>query len=528
MAERMGGCISCSPGSREFALHRTAPLLNTATNTWMGSSYVIKGASAGIALSLLVVLYALYNIFLHPLRQYPGPLLWRAFRIPWVISIHKGNVHRRMKEFHDKYGPVVRIAPNELSYTDGRAWKDIYLNRADLPVFPRNPASVKKTDSPSDPQNIMGPDEDAHARLRRAFAHSFSDKSLRDQAPTVEGYVDAFIKQINPGAKKTSRIELVTWLNYVSFDISGDLSFGESFDCIKNAQAHPWVEISKDFGKGLALVASINQYPPLDKYLGYILPKNIVQRRLDHRAMSAAKARKRLEMDTDRPDFVTPTKKYNDQKDALSLAEWELNMSTLVFAGSETTWSALSGIMRELLQNRGVLHRLTREIRSAFGEEDEITIASAGKLAYLNAVIGEGLRLAPPVVIGLPRVVPEMGATVCGQWVPGGTYVAVHQFAANRQASNFHLPNSFIPERFLEKDDRDDMSILQPFNIGRHSCIGMKLAYAEMRLILARLLYAFDVVLDDPTDVWDWGEQDTFMFWDKRPLWVKVERAGGV
>jgi len=43
-----------------------------------------------------------------------------------------------------------------------------------------------------------------------------------------------------------------------------------------------------------------------------------------------------------------------------------------------------------------------------------------GKLPYLSAVIEEGLRMAPPVPSGLPRVVPADGGMVCGEWLPGG------------------------------------------------------------------------------------------------------------
>lgn len=95
-------------------------------------------------------------------------------------------------------------------------------------------------------------------------------------------------------------------------------------------------------------------------------------------------------------------------------------MTIIIFAGAETTGSALCGITRHLLQNRGVLHRATEEIRSAFATESEIKIASTGNLPYLNAVINEGLRIAPPSAIGVPRIVPKGGDTICGQWVPEG------------------------------------------------------------------------------------------------------------
>lgn len=270
----------------------------------------------------------------------------------------------------------------------------------------------------------MGRNEEAHARMRRAFANSFSEKSLSDQSPVIEGYVEAFMNQLKSSGTsrqwKEKTVDLVQWLNYLTFDISGDLSFGESFDCIKNGKAHYWVEIAQDFGKGLALISSINQYPPFHRLLGYVIPKKLIHRQMDHQRMSAEKTRKRLALDTDRPDFVTPTKKYNDQKNAISTKEWEVNMSIIVFAGSETTASALAGIMRELVQNRGVLHRLVQEIRETFEAEKDIKIAATGSLPYLNAVINEGLRLCPPVVIGVPRAVPKGGDMICGQWVPEG------------------------------------------------------------------------------------------------------------
>ncbi|CAO2650010.1 Nn.00g013020.m01.CDS01 [Neocucurbitaria sp. VM-36] len=483
-----------------------------------------------IAVFILLCLYPLYNVFVHPLRRYPGPLLWCSFRFPYVISTQRGELHKRLKDFHTRYGPIVRVAPNELSYADAAAWKDIYANRPGHLPFQRNRTWFRKM-RPDEPNSIIGFDEDDHARYRRAFANSFSEKSLRDQAPVVESHVDLFITQLKAPISSRQWVEKTVdfekWFNFLTFDISGDLSLGESFDCVKNGKAHFWVEIAQDFGKGLALIASVNQYPPIHKLLRYVIPKNILRRSLDHREMSFARARKRVALEIDRPDWVTPTKKYNSQKGEFTEKEWSINLLVIAFAASETTASALTAIVRELLQNKGILHRLTQEIRGAFDQESDITIASTGNLMYLNAVINEGLRLCPPVVIGIPRVVPAGGDTICRQWVPEGTYVGYNQYPANRQSYNFHHPNTFIPERFISPDpNADNMSSFQPFSIGRHTCIGMKVAYNEMRLTLARLLWSFDMSLKDEKDRWDWGEQKTYILWDKKPLEVVLRHAG--
>lgn len=98
--------------------------------------------------------------------------------------------------------------------------------------------------------------------------------------------------------------------------------------------------------------------------------------------------------------------------------------------------------------------------------------------------------------------------------------MTVNQHPTNRSKHNFGDPDIFMPERFLSSRNEVDLSAFQPFQLGRHSCIGQSLAYAEMRLVLARLIYAFDFELADPKDVWDWGRQKTFIFWEKEPLKV--------
>ena len=338
-----------------------------------------------------------------------------------------------MHEFHLRYGSIVRLAPNELSFTDARAWKDIYGNRAGHLPFERNQTWFKKQ-TPDEPNSIMGFHEEDHARFRKIFVHAFSEKSLKDQTPTIEAYVNLLADQLRTRiaqAKGSATVDLVKWLNYTTFDISGDLSFGESFGCVKEGKPHPWVEISYDFGKGLALISSINLYPPFDKLLRYIIPKKIIQRSLDHRAMSSQKVQQRLSLDTDRPDFITAITTQNDEKNKIiSVPEMEINMTILIFAGSETTASGLSGILRMLLQNKKPMATLVEEVRSTFQHDSDITIASVGRLEYMNAVINEGLRVCPPVTVGVPRLVPPGGDTVCEEWIAGGVsnpaLVALH------------------------------------------------------------------------------------------------------
>lgn len=81
-------------------------------------------------LVLWPIFHVLHNVFLHPLRNFPGPKLWAATRFPWCWYQYNGTLNQRLLELHTKYGHTVRIAPNELSFTTAEAWKAVYGHRS--------------------------------------------------------------------------------------------------------------------------------------------------------------------------------------------------------------------------------------------------------------------------------------------------------------------------------------------------------------------------------------------------------------
>ncbi|KAI4086368.1 MAG: hypothetical protein LQ344_007593 [Seirophora lacunosa] len=487
-----------------------------------------------------ILIEAVRRIYFHPLSRFPGPKLWAVSRIPYARTLQKGHLTQRTKALHDRYGDVVRIAPNELSFISAPAWQDIYGHHQGRLNFPKNPLWMAP--GPDGIHSILSANDADHARYRRLLSHAFSDKALRQQEHMLLSYIDLLMTrlgdQITASGKDFARLDLVRWLNFTTFDIIGDLSLGESFHCLEESRLHEWVSILFTQFKLASIVVSLRFFPGVESALKSLLPKSLSKTREQHAKFADEKINRRLASeDPQRNDFMTYMLRYNDEK-GMSVPEIRTTLRTLVVAGSETTATALSGIMSNLLDpdNVDIYRQLQDEIRTAFAHESDIVAGSVDKLPLLNAVIEEGLRVCPPVALGMPRVVPRGGSEVAGHWLPEGTFVSASGYTSNRSPSNFpSKPSTFDPTRWLPSSSSSNNNAtatthpaFNPFSLGPRNCLGRNLAYLEMRLILARLLWTFDVVASRVEgDGWRWEEQKTWILWEKRPLEVEIRRRGG-
>lgn len=118
----------------------------------------------------------------------------------------------------------------------------------------------------------------------------------------------------------------------------------------------------------------------------------------------------------------------NQDTDKISLDEIASLCIMNIGAGSDTTSIAFTAILFYLTKYPTTLQCLTEEIKDAQERgviSNPITFAEAQKLPYLQAVIKEALRMHPATGLCLGRVVPEQGATLAGQFFPGGVRVLI-------------------------------------------------------------------------------------------------------
>ncbi|ORY62226.1 cytochrome P450 ClCP1 [Pseudomassariella vexata] len=464
----------------------------------------------------------IYNVWLHPLRNFPGPLMMRATRWPYHYKLIKGTLPLEVLDLHNRYGEVVRIAPNELAFANASAWNDIQGHRtkggqAEMEKDMKFYRAVDDMES-----DIVNADRAEHSLLRRSLAHGFSDKSLRDQEPLITSYIDLLLQRLRENCDAGKKaLNMAAWYNFATFDIIGDLAFGESFGCLENSAYHPWVGIIFKMARAGTILQVLNHFPRTKRYLLKLVPKSMAEQQEKHDALTRAKLERRM-ASGERPDFVETMLKKKETL-GLTIAKLQANSSILIIGGSETTATLLSGVTYFLAMNQDALKKVTEEVRAAFKSEDEINFTTVNDLNYMLGCLNEALRMYPPVPSGLPRVVPQGGAHICGYYVPQGVTVGIYQWALYHNSKFFKDPFEFHPERFLgdAKYDSDEKNAFQPFHVGPRNCIGRNLAYVEMRTIMARILFNFDLEIAE--DSKGWIDQKIFNLWAKGALNVYLK-----
>ncbi|RSL91780.1 hypothetical protein BHE90_011521 [Fusarium euwallaceae] len=475
----------------------------------LGGTLHVIGLAFGLAI-LYLLGSIFYNLFLHPLRKFPGPFWMRATRAAYCYKLVFGTLPFEILDLHNYYGDVVRIAPDELAFSDREAWKEIMGHRIKdnkRPTFEKYERFYRPNGGPTDIANSSGTE---HQVLRRLLSNGFSDRSLREQEPIVKRYVDLLLQRLHENSDRP--VDIMSWYNYTTFDVIGDLAFGEPFGCLDNSDYHPWVRIIFEMARFGTVNQTAGYFPLLRNVLTRILStKTVRSRGVSHRALTREKLLRRMELGKNggRPDLIDNLLKKQEE---LGITEAQLlkNCGALIVGGSETTATLLSGVTYLLLKTPEALRKLTAEVRSSFKTEEEINFTSVNKLSYMLACLEEAFRMYPPIAGGLPRQIPKGGSEVSGRFIPEYTVVAIHQWAMYHNTKHFKDPFTYHPERFLgdPKFESDHKDVLQPFHVGPRNCLGRNLAYVEMRVILARIIWNFDLSLAEQSQ--DWLERQKF------------------
>lgn len=398
----------------------------------------------------------------------PGPKLYAISPLPISFSRAQGRLPYTFAKLHEKYGPIVRVGPHEVSCAGPTDFKEVYgprYGKGGPLTRDTRTATLKDTFGTV---ALFQADVKEHARIRRQLNPAFSEKASREQEPLVMGYINSMIQKLRDATARGEPVDIEKHTMWATFDIQGDLVFGEDvFKCTEKQQYHPWIKISMNFFTGQVYVHALNDISPwvLWFWQKFLTSKSFADASNYHLKTTLDLVDKRMAAGkTDHPDYMSFITSESKEGEMLTKEQMYVNAQMLVMAGSETVATASATTLFLLLTHPESIARVKQEIRSSFNSEKDITAASVTQLPYLVAAIDESMRVWPPVATAFnPRQVSSGGCTVDGYFIPEGSIIGIHNHAVGRSENYFKDAKKFVPERWLgdEKYANDARELFQ-------------------------------------------------------------------
>ncbi|KAL6703855.1 hypothetical protein ACN47E_008989 [Coniothyrium glycines] len=464
--------------------------------------------TAALATILLYAAYTLvYNVYLHPLARFPGPPLaplsiyWKAY----VECVANRSFCHHLVELHERYGHVVRVGPNELHFADPNAYHDIYNNKN------RWDKEARLYKSFNEDRSSFGFLTYAEAKTRKdVLSRSFSPSAIEG----AEGLCIELTKALCAAFERQSKASQTSDLSFafkcMSMDMITTFCFGKPIHAVDAPDFKAPIVVAMDASLPVFLLFKysdtfknmiLNCPPKLSKIMSPATAGLVdLQQLLLHQINGLTDDPEKLK---DLPHNMTIYHRLLDaeayrNKTVPSAGSLYEEAQALMFGGADTVGNTLMIGAFHLLKDAEKLQKLKSELLNAWpilnGKEPRLR--DLENLPYLNAVIKESLRISSGVVAGLLRVVPLSGATIAGVNVPPGTIVSCGSTFVHYNKSLFPEPHKFIPERWLSAPELENW--LVAFSRGPRMCLGLNLAWAEMRLGFAHVFRKFDMRLADP------------------------------
>ena len=458
--------------------------------------------TAVVGLTLYLISLAVYRLYLHPLARFPGPKIaaLTVFYEFYFDGIKRGRYTFEIQRMHEKYGPIVRISPNELHVNEPSFIDELYAGsgkrRDKYPYFSAQFGI---------PDSVFGtPGHDLHRLRRGALNRFFSKSSVNKLEPVIHNAIEKLITQLQTHAGTGNPVAMNMAFSCVTTDVVTEYAFAKSYNFLGSPTFEP------NFHR--AIIAGTDMGPWFKQFPWLITLMNRLPQSLIMRINPEAAIYVRFQEDIRHQIRLTQKDIALGKTDSGSertifhelltgdLPEQEKKLERLwqegqivIGAGTETTAWALSVILFYVLDDYKILGKLRNELEAAIPDIDErVSWNRLEQLPYLSGVICEGLRLSYGVSTRLQRINPvgplilktEVSSgkdgtkrTIVEHEIPAGTPVGMTATLIHIHPELFPDPDKFQPERWLDEQGRRhhhlDKYVLS-FSRGSRQCIGIK------------------------------------------------------
>ncbi|KAL5000059.1 cytochrome P450 [Aspergillus recurvatus] len=395
----------------------------------------------------LLLARSLYQLYRHPLSSIPGPKLAACTSLWLAYHTYTGDECSTLFALHQKYGPVLRIGPNDIDIASGDAIESIYLVRGG---FPKTPV-YSKFDIEAHSTIFSTLTLPERASRAKAVAPLFSTASIRNSRETLLSVVDDFIERLRQGAQSDRPVNVLGLARAMAIDAVSAYLFQERYGALNESaeimSASPFVDA---YPAGMA-----KSFTAIDDY---------TSRLVKQAGPKSGSYQSRL-------------------LERVSPGQTQIEIKDVCFAGTDSTGMSTATIIWYLAKYPEIYTNLRLALQNNPPDVDPVSTP------YLRAVVREGLRLSWANPIRLPRSVPAGGWKYKSYFFPAGTSVGVSAWQLHQEENVFPEPLSFKPERWLEPNVTDDMlHNFFAFGKGTRACIAQNLGTAEVTLAIWKVV----------------------------------------
>jgi hypothetical protein len=447
-------------------------------------------AIGAIVLLLLAIYhYILFPSFASPLSRIPNAHFTAPFLSTWMWWKRRtGFETRSIFAAHQKHGPIVRLAPNELSVASLDGLRQIYMGG-----YEKDPWYIEEFANFGTLNLVSMQQHKPHSVQKRMISHVYSKTYLQNSQDlkTLSHVLlfDRFLPLLNLAAQKQDPVETLEFFQGVNMDFMSAYLFGitNSTDFMRDVKARQYY---------------INMY---QTKLQRLPGTEIATKYLESHCLSmcnAAESFSQTPKELSTSTLSTNPVVYNQlssQRSKLSPSTDPFNPTNLIvasemldhlLAGRETSAITLIYLMHELSSRPALQYSLRSELLTLSAPVLSSNNASVlphpqalDALPLLNAILYETLRLYSANPAPQPRITPPGGATIEGYAnIPAGVRISTAAYCLHRNAEVFPDPDAWKPERWLQGDQKKGGGTEEmrrwfwAFGSGGKMCIGSNFA----------------------------------------------------
>ncbi|KAL8715282.1 MAG: hypothetical protein Q9220_001240 [cf. Caloplaca sp. 1 TL-2023] len=402
---------------------------------------------------------AIYNLYIHPLRNVPGPFLARLTSKWMTINELKGHRSLLVVQAHERYGPVVRLGPNELSFSNRSCLKELYLKGSKFPKSGRYDGFAL-----SERASFDMTDPDQNRERRHLVRHVLASSHIDQAEPMIADQVRKCVKWVKRSQGQS--VEVMLLLRRLMLDTAGALFLGAQFGALETEEPPKYLDDLDDYftlsairwnAPWMLTVLRVLPFQAIQHFLG------AQQRAMEYGRRSFAKYIDQFGRFSGRRDLLTKMVGLKNMGAPMTDEEIVAELSSLLVGATDTTVTVATWMLWELAKHQEWQQRVRKEFRNS------------------------------------------------------QTMVSIQSRNVHRDPEVYPSPNEFLPERWIETNggtqEMKDSFII--FSKGGRACLGQYVATMELKFIVASLLNGWNIHHAAETTSQTMGQDDYFLAFPK-------------